>query len=109
MTEPASFSCPRCGAVSYNLNDVEHGYCGRCHDFTGDPHRQALTLEERVAATACPGCEQKALRVELRPELQARPIGSFSLAGQQMKFSAVKAQVPWLVCGNCGAEARGKR
>lgn len=32
--EPPSFICPRCGAVSFNPNDVVNGYCGRCHDFT---------------------------------------------------------------------------
>jgi len=31
----ASFTCPRCGAVSYHPEDVRHGYCGRCHDWTG--------------------------------------------------------------------------
>lgn len=30
------FICPRCGAKSYNPNDVRFGYCGRCHDWTGD-------------------------------------------------------------------------
>lgn len=28
------FVCPRCGKVSHNPGDREHGYCGRCHDFT---------------------------------------------------------------------------
>jgi hypothetical protein len=31
-------TCPRCGATSFNENDVRAGYCGRCHDWTGaDP------------------------------------------------------------------------
>lgn len=30
-----NFECPVCHAVSFNPNDVEAGYCGRCHDFTG--------------------------------------------------------------------------
>jgi hypothetical protein len=34
---PPSFTCPCCGAVSYNLNDIANGYCGRCHWYTGDP------------------------------------------------------------------------
>lgn len=29
------FVCPKCRAVSYNPNDQREGYCGRCHDFTG--------------------------------------------------------------------------
>lgn len=29
-----SFTCPRCGAVSYHPKDIEQGYCGRCNDWT---------------------------------------------------------------------------
>lgn len=32
----ATFTCPKCGAVSYNPNDIREGYCGRCHEFTGE-------------------------------------------------------------------------
>jgi hypothetical protein len=31
----AAFTCPRCGAVSYHPKDEEHGYCAKCHEFTG--------------------------------------------------------------------------
>jgi hypothetical protein len=31
------FDCPVCHAVSYHPKDILHGYCGRCHDFTGKP------------------------------------------------------------------------
>lgn len=27
------YACPACGAVSYNSNDAEAKYCGRCHAF----------------------------------------------------------------------------
>ena len=37
---PPSFTCPRCGRVSYHPDDVAAGYCGACHDWTG----------------ACPAC-----------------------------------------------------
>lgn len=30
------FTCPLCGMASYNLNDVRHRYCGRCHVFIAD-------------------------------------------------------------------------
>jgi hypothetical protein len=30
---PPSFTCPKCGAVSYNPNDVRERYCGACHEF----------------------------------------------------------------------------
>jgi hypothetical protein len=31
----AWFVCPRCGAASPNGHDVEQGYCGACHAWTG--------------------------------------------------------------------------
>ena len=30
-----TFECPVCRKVSYHPKDIEHGYCGNCHDFTG--------------------------------------------------------------------------
>lgn len=30
------FVCPRCGITSWHPTDAERGYCGRCHDFTGE-------------------------------------------------------------------------
>ena len=32
-----NFTCPLCGAVSYNSNDISNRYCGRCHRFVDDP------------------------------------------------------------------------
>lgn len=32
-----SFKCPRCGATSYNPDDIANGYCGACRDWTGRP------------------------------------------------------------------------
>ncbi len=29
----ASVTCPQCGMVSHNRNDVAHRYCGNCHQF----------------------------------------------------------------------------
>lgn len=29
---PPSYTCSRCGATSYNAKDIQHGYCGACHD-----------------------------------------------------------------------------
>ena len=31
-----SFVCPRCGAESFNLNDIRERYCGRCHQFADE-------------------------------------------------------------------------
>jgi ribosomal protein L37E len=36
ITEP-SFTCPRCGRVSFHPMDLQEGYCGACHDWTGPP------------------------------------------------------------------------
>ncbi len=53
----------------------------------------------------CPRCaESGGLRIELR--LVAKPIGSFSLSGAQMKFS-VQERVA-LVCGRCGLDLLGE-
>jgi hypothetical protein len=30
---PARYECPKCGAVSYNRNDMIERYCVRCHEF----------------------------------------------------------------------------
>jgi hypothetical protein len=34
---PRSFTCPCCGVQSSHPADVRHGYCFRCHWWTGDP------------------------------------------------------------------------
>lgn len=31
-----SITCPRCGWVSYNANDIRERYCGHCHVFLDD-------------------------------------------------------------------------
>lgn len=42
---PESITCPDCGSVSFNPNDVEQGYCGRCHWWTSDPTLGAVRPE----------------------------------------------------------------
>ncbi|MFM9563269.1 MULTISPECIES: hypothetical protein [Streptomyces] len=34
---PLPFTCPACGRTSYHPADKQHGYCGACHAYTGDP------------------------------------------------------------------------
>lgn len=29
------FTCPKCGLTSAHPTDVEQGYCGNCHEWTG--------------------------------------------------------------------------
>lgn len=31
--ETPSYTCPRCGAISHNPNDLRERYCGACHKF----------------------------------------------------------------------------
>ena len=31
-----SYTCPRCGSVSWNPSDAQYQYCGRCNAFMGD-------------------------------------------------------------------------
>jgi hypothetical protein len=42
MTAYPSFTCPECSAVSYSTRDIENGYCGACHDFTGTTLAEAF-------------------------------------------------------------------
>jgi hypothetical protein len=40
-----SIICPRCGTRSFHPKDIEHGYCGSCHDFTHGGIDGAESLE----------------------------------------------------------------
>ena len=53
---------------------------------------------------ACPQCQAKMFTLQNR--LVARPLGTWSLSGAQMKVSAY--EWPHLVCGNCGAAYAAK-
>lgn len=53
-----------------------------------------------------------AIRIEERPTFVAQPVGTWALAGVQVKASAVETTWPWAVCrpefGGCGHESRGQ-
>lgn len=34
---PESITCPRCGRTSYNIKDIQEGYCGHCQWWTSHP------------------------------------------------------------------------
>lgn len=51
----------------------------------------------------CPWCGIRALHIG--EELQAKPVGSYSLSGAQIKVSA--QVVPILECGNCDLSVDG--
>lgn len=53
----ASFTCPRCGAVSYNPNDAANRYCGRCHVFVEDAMNEARIT--RTPVNHCVNCGKK--------------------------------------------------
>lgn len=54
----------------------------------------------------CPACGAAgSLRLETR--IEAKEIGTFSVAGSQMKV--VASEVIWLVCDSCKIEAKGHR
>lgn len=46
MAEQLSYTCPHCGATSYNSNDLREGYCGACHQWRTDP----LMLADAILA-----------------------------------------------------------
>jgi hypothetical protein len=46
---PPPFTCPRCGRTSHHPDDSREGYCGACHDFTGQSTEQlARSLRLRL-------------------------------------------------------------
>lgn len=58
----------------------------------------------------CRECGQVALRLEFRPVIQAKPLGTHSLSGNQLKVSAHKIdRWPWCACMACGAAKPGKQ
>lgn len=48
---PMTFTCPQCEAVSHHPKDEQHGYCGRCHTFTGLPMTDPVLFAEGDAIT----------------------------------------------------------
>lgn len=51
-----SITCPKCGRTSYNAGDVEHRYCGACHQFHED--MDLAEIEEKSGRLHCPECFQ---------------------------------------------------
>lgn len=49
MNQP-SITCPVCNMTSYHPTDVEMGYCGNCHGYTGvvNPLMTALRVVEQA-------------------------------------------------------------
>lgn len=51
-----SFTCPRCGAESFNPNDIRERYCGHCHAFVDDP--PASYRDDTFPERLCDRCSQ---------------------------------------------------
>jgi hypothetical protein len=49
MTDAPSFVCPRCGATSFNPNDIRENYCGRCHTFITDDALSIVIIQAEAA------------------------------------------------------------
>jgi len=62
-------------------------------------------MDRDETVTPCPACGHEFLAIENR--LVTKPIGTFSLAGAQTKFSAY--EWPYIVCDACGINAPAKR
>lgn len=66
-------------------------------------------MTDYIKNIPCPECHKEGvLRVEIRERIVARPIGTYSLAGNQLKVSANKVPWPYLACTECGYEEAGK-
>lgn len=107
---------PGCEACSW-----ADGGCSVCHPRSvfermgaDDRHEHAIeaTADDKanpLADIPCPACGATALRIEWRTRVVASPIGTFALAGQQVKAPAKTEPWPWVRCGACGIEAEGSR
>ncbi len=62
------------------------------------------TIWPDLSEVPCKACGKCALRIEER--FEAKPIGTWSLAGVQTKLTGT--MWPWMVCDACGRESRGK-
>ncbi len=63
-------------------------------------------MADKVEETPCPGCKQVGTLVLIPEKLVAKPLGTWSLSGAQMKTSAYVA--PVIECGNCNWQAVGR-
>ena len=64
-----------------------------------------LVRLEKELKVPCPECEFSG-KLGIYRTLYAKPVGSFSLAGAQLKVSAY--EVPILACGHCGLKLVGQ-
>jgi hypothetical protein len=58
-------------------------------------------IEKTFSTVACPNCGQVGT-MQVGTRMVTQPIGSFSLAGQAIKFSAI--ETPALICSTDGCD-----
>ena len=96
------FVCPRCGAASSNPTDIQQGYCGRCHDWTGTtlppgPDLLATTLIRDEPAWTYPaptGPASRRLRVwDLGLPTPRCLVAVITEAGPGMSITTAAAQI----------------
>jgi hypothetical protein len=59
-----SYTCPKCGATSYNPNDEFYGYCGNCHQFT----RGVRYGDQRHRSSSTPAGQEREMRMPTNDE-----------------------------------------
>jgi len=86
-----SITCPKCGMISQNPNDVEHRYCGNCHAF-----HATLSLPDcptcgadTVNVTCLDDTHFKYLCVECSADIAGEPIPPTYAAAERAKFEAL--------------------
>jgi len=55
-----AFQCPRCGRVSHHPDDGSNGYCGACHEFTGEGRGRVLITAAGIFTEALVRAVQEA-------------------------------------------------
>lgn len=58
-------------------------------------------MRKKIDEATCRYCGSNDIWLEVREQISASPSGYFSLAGVQMKFSALRMPSYWLVCDEC--------
>lgn len=67
-------------------------------------------IREALSKIPCPDCGKCNLQMEMHQgPIKVKNVGEFSLAGQQMKFSATFDAEAFLVCPDCGYSKKGKK
>lgn len=63
-----------------------------------------------LSAAECKYCNTVGkIRIEWRERFVPKPMGTWSLAGQQMKMTGTMVNWPYAICDACGHESEGKR